>query len=572
MACKTTLKVDQLFVRDIIFKDYGNRPISSHQVLMTRGDGVIYFSNAPNTCNIGSFNYIQVDSTFTYAATNPVNTMYIASGQGVQFTNTSNDGINKLVLNSLAPQNLFVYDTKQNLNFSSLSNTPFGRTLNFAGSNDITLSLSTNTVIIGSVFTSSLSSIYELTSTAEALVIQTSTQIAEVSQLYSTLDLFLIITNFSTIYEQLNTFSTTLYDISTFVYTTFKDDGTGHHNHLVISTIDTLSISTINFKAQFGQVSTLLIGNNLLYDSPSVNNSTQDCAIYVSDGVVSSIADYFHIKDAYTNVDIVFEKQYLTSHSTIFGSTYTTNAQVAGQGIITALGAIPTYKPVTQQIETIRYVVDPIYYSTTLSYVIQNHVYADDICATSTLTVMAPGGTKVGDLNWSNATGNGLNLSTLCVSTIVGYSSPIFTFDKVCNRVGLNMGQVQPRATFDVSGVVFANNFVTSSDRRLKSDIQPLKGLDYLSTYSFNINGMADIGVLADEVERIAPSCIYERPDGYKAVSYQKLVPVLLSYIHDLDARLKKLEMPSTPSSPPPPTLRTVVQTSPTTKSKDKRK
>jgi len=571
MACKTTLKVDQLFVRDIIFKDYGNRPISSHQVLMTRGDGVIYFSNAPNTCNIGSFNYIQVDSTFTYAATNPINTMYIASGQGVQFTNTSNDGINKLVLDSLGPQNLFVYDTQQNLNFSSLSNTPYGRILNFAGSNDIKISISTNTVIIDSVFTSTLSSIYELTSTAETLVEQTSTQIAEVAELYSTLNLFLIVTNFSTIYNQLNAFSTTLYDVSSFIYTTFKDDGTGHHNNLVISTINTLSISTINLKTEFLQASTMAIGNNLLYDSPSVNNSTQDCAIYVSDGVVSTIADYFHIKDAYTNVDIVFEKQYLTSKSTILGSTYTTNAQVAGQGIITALGAIPTYKPVTQQIETIRYVVDPIRFSTTLSYVIQNHIYADDICATSTLTVMAPGGTKVGDLNWSNATGSGLNLSTLCVSTIVGYSSPIFTFDKVNNRVGLNLGQLQPRATFDVSGVVFANNFVTSSDRRLKSEIQPLKGLDYLSTYSFTINGTPDIGVLADEVERIAPSCIYERPDGFKAVAYQKLVPVLLSYIHDLDARLKKLEMSSTPT-PPPPTLRTVVQTSPTTKSKDKRK
>lgn len=575
MAYNKTLKVDQLFVRDIIFKDYGNRPISSHQVLMTRGDGVIYFSNAPNTSNIGSFNYIQVDSTFTYAATNPVNTMYIASGQGVQFTNTSNDGINQLVLNSLGPQNLFVYDTHQNLNFSSLSNSPSGRTLNFAGSNDIVLSLSTNTVIIGSVFTSSLSSINELTSTAEALVEQTSTQIAEVTQLYSTLNLFLIVTNFSTIYEQLNAFSTTLYDVSSFIYTTFKDDGTGHHNHLVISTIDTLSISTINFKTEFGQTSTFQIGNNLLYDSPSVNNSTQDCAIYVSDGVVSTIADYFHFKDTYTNVDIVLEKQYLTSESTILGSTYTTNAQVAGLGMITALGAIPTYKPVTQQIETVRYVVDPENYSTTLSYVVQNAIFADDICATSTLTVMAPGGTHVGDLNWSNATGNALNLSSLCVSTIVGYSSPILTFDKVNNRVGLNLGQVQPRATFDVSGVVFATNFVTSSDRRLKSDIQPLKGLDYLSTYSFTINGMTDIGVLADEVERIAPSCIYDRPDGYKAVSYQKLVPVLLSYIHDLDARLKKLETPSpSPSTSPlpPPTLRTVVQPETKTKSKDKRK
>jgi hypothetical protein len=211
-------------------------------------------------------------------------------------------------------------------------------------------------------------------------------------------------------------------------------------------------------------------------------------------------------------------------------------------GLITALGKIPTYKAITQQIETVRYVTDPSNYSTTLAYSMINAVFTDVICADSTLMIMAPGGAHVGRLMWGEAEGSMTTVSTLCVSTIVGYSSPIFTFDKVNNRVGLNLGQVQPRATFDVSGVVFANNFVTSSDRRLKTDIEPLTGLAYISSYRFNHNGEQDIGVIADEVERIAPSCVYTRPDGYKAVSYQKLVPVLLCYIHELDARIKKVE------------------------------
>jgi hypothetical protein len=149
---------------------------------------------------------------------------------------------------------------------------------------------------------------------------------------------------------------------------------------------------------------------------------------------------------------------------------------------------------------------------------------------------------STGMLKFSDAIGDMVNISSLCVSTIEGFSTPIFTFDKINNRVGLNLGMIQPRATFDVSGVVFANNFVTPSDRRFKSNIRCLEGLEYLSSYSYVMDGQADIGVLADEVERIAPSCIYVRPDGFKAVAYQKLVPVLLSYIHDLDRRLKHLE------------------------------
>jgi len=546
MAYNQTLKVDQLFVRDLIFKDYGNRPISSQQILVTGCDGRIFFSNPPNTStNIFNYNYVQIDSTFTYAATNPTNTLYFTSGTGVEFKNQSNigSGVNSIVLNSLAPQNLFVYDTNQNVSFSSLSNAfGSGRTLYVSGSNDIRLSVSTNTLIIGSGYSSTLSSFTDLASTVEQLVIYTSTQISEVSILLSTLDLFLIITNFSTIYQELNTYSTTLFNVSTFVFTTFVDDGTGHHNNLVISTINTTSVSTYNLFASNAAFSSFNVGNTTLFDTPSVNNSTQECAVYVSDGIVSTTTDYLHFKDAYTNLDIAFGKQYLTSHSTIYGSTYTTNAQIAEMGLMTALGKIPTYKAITQQIETVRYVTDPSNYSTTLAYSMINALFTDVICADSTLSIMAPSGAHIDHLVWGDAKGEMTTTSTLCVSTIVGYTSPIFTFDKVNNRVGLNLGQVQPRATFDVSGVVFANNFVTSSDRRFKTDIMPLTGLDYISTYRFNHNGEQDIGVIADEVERIAPSCVYTRPDGFKAVSYQKLVPVLLCYIHELDARLKKVE------------------------------
>ena len=589
MAYNKTLKLDQLFIRELIFKDFGNRPISSQQILTTRGDGVVYFSNAPSTLGIGSFNYIQADSTFTYTASNVTNTLYINSGHGIQLTNGFDGLNNKLYVNATAPQAITVYDTGSTINFSNLSNTyPTGRTLYFAGKGDVNIEVSTNTLVFGSASISTLSSFANLTSTVTELVSQTSTQINELSTLIGYVDYFVVSTGISTLYADLASTNAILDSLSTFVYTTFQDDGTGHHNNLVISSIYTNTLSTLNIatsnittsnafinsvSTNSGYASTFQIGQNVFFDTTSAN-STQDCVIYVSDGVVSTVTDYLHIKDNFTNVDVSIEKQYLTSASTIHGSTYTTVAQKSQLGLWTAFQETSHFKPITQQLEASRYVVDIHGSSTTLSYSIQNAIMVDEICAQSTLTVNAPSAVfmnastytvnaptavymntssfttgaiqaislSTGVIQFSDAIGAMANISSLCVSTIEGFSTPIFTFDKINNRVGLNLGMIQPRATFDVSGVVFANNFVTPSDRRFKSNIRCLEGLEYLSSYSYVMDGQADIGVLADEVERIAPSCIYVRPDGFKAVAYQKLVPVLLSYIHDLDRRIKCLE------------------------------
>jgi hypothetical protein len=152
-------------------------------------------------------------------------------------------------------------------------------------------------------------------------------------------------------------------------------------------------------------------------------------------------------------------------------------------------------------------------------------------------------------LYWSTATGLNATISTLRVSTIMGVDLPIMTFDMGNRRVGLNLGAtLQPRATMDVNGIVYADNFVTSSDRRLKTNIRPLEApLEIPQAYRYNWieGGAADIGVMADEIEAVAPECIYTRPDGYKAVSYAKLVPVVLTLLRSLSARVAYLETQS---------------------------
>jgi hypothetical protein len=147
---------------------------------------------------------------------------------------------------------------------------------------------------------------------------------------------------------------------------------------------------------------------------------------------------------------------------------------------------------------------------------------------------------------WSTGFGKHTDLSSLTVSTIMGADElPIITFDKENHRIGINLGaNKMPRATVDVSGIVYAKNFVNSSDRRLKTALEPLRAREVPAAYRFSwiSNNEVDVGCMADEVERIVPECVTTCADGYKAVNYAKLVPYCFSLIADLQARVDSLE------------------------------
>ena len=106
--------------------------------------------------------------------------------------------------------------------------------------------------------------------------------------------------------------------------------------------------------------------------------------------------------------------------------------------------------------------------------------------------------------------------------------------------------------TLRVTGDIVA---FASSDARLKGDIknieEPLDKVKQLNGVNFKWNSNApewtqdnpqDVGVIAQEVQKVLPEAVTERPDGYKAVDYKKLVPLLLESIKELSARVEQLE------------------------------
>lgn len=94
------------------------------------------------------------------------------------------------------------------------------------------------------------------------------------------------------------------------------------------------------------------------------------------------------------------------------------------------------------------------------------------------------------------------------------------------------------------SGTITAQDFILSSDQRLKSDINTytvkpinIKYRDYV------INSNRDrrrVGVLAQELEESHPEFVTTNPDtGYKAVSY---IDMLVAKVAELEERIKQLE------------------------------
>ena len=96
----------------------------------------------------------------------------------------------------------------------------------------------------------------------------------------------------------------------------------------------------------------------------------------------------------------------------------------------------------------------------------------------------------------------------------------------------------------DSSGnVVFTGNVTAYSDDRLKENIETLDGSKVLQMrgVSFIKDGKAGSGVIAQELEKIAPELIHQ-VDEYKSVAYGNLVGYLIENAKQQQKQIEKLE------------------------------
>jgi hypothetical protein len=96
------------------------------------------------------------------------------------------------------------------------------------------------------------------------------------------------------------------------------------------------------------------------------------------------------------------------------------------------------------------------------------------------------------------------------------------------------------------NGDVIADNFIISSDKRLKSEIKPIKeGLNVIkqfTSYNYIKGGKKESGFIAQEVQEVIPHTVYKDKEGMLSMSDRGVVAHMHKAILELEKRLILIE------------------------------
>lgn len=158
-----------------------------------------------------------------------------------------------------------------------------------------------------------------------------------------------------------------------------------------------------------------------------------------------------------------------------------------------------------------------------------------------------------------------ISLKNKVSANLIGYSgysgySGAFTTNSDSQVNSLGVGVIPS----NIPGEIRATNDVTafySSDERLKENIlnieNPLEKLLLINGVTFDWKDSFieerggednyfvrkhDIGVIAQEIEKVLPEAVAERENGIKAVKYDRIVPLLIEAIKELKQEVEILK------------------------------
>jgi len=161
--------------------------------------------------------------------------------------------------------------------------------------------------------------------------------------------------------------------------------------------------------------------------------------------------------------------------------------------------------------------------------------------------------------------GSAASLSSLTLGTALpvsegGTGATSLTSNGVLTGNGTSAIQAESGLTYDGSNLDITGNARAtgdviafySSDKRLKDNIirieNPLEKIDKIGGYEFDWNDKQDtyeghdVGVIAQEIQEVLPEVVTERDNGYLAVKYEKIVPLLIESIKELNKKIEDIE------------------------------
>jgi len=144
--------------------------------------------------------------------------------------------------------------------------------------------------------------------------------------------------------------------------------------------------------------------------------------------------------------------------------------------------------------------------------------------------------------------------SDLRVALFSGSSTIVTRNGFICDETGsvgikINESNAPLSYALDVSGSIRASGTILqSSDERLKENIYPIDNafdrVNNIEGVYFNWKDKSErnVGVLAQQVEKVLPEVVSQDGNGYLNVDYGGIVPLLLESIKELEARITELE------------------------------
>jgi hypothetical protein len=120
----------------------------------------------------------------------------------------------------------------------------------------------------------------------------------------------------------------------------------------------------------------------------------------------------------------------------------------------------------------------------------------------------------------------------------------------------VGIGTSTPSQRLHVIGNILASGTVSPSDARLKENIHGIErsrellrllhGVHYTwnkeAQAKFGTTGAGDVGLLAQDVQKVVPEAVVTLPDGTLTVNYDKVVPLLVEALKAQDEKLRDLE------------------------------
>ena len=160
-----------------------------------------------------------------------------------------------------------------------------------------------------------------------------------------------------------------------------------------------------------------------------------------------------------------------------------------------------------------------------------------DVTGNTTFSTIVAAGATFGNIQIAQTDDNTIDTSSgdFKISSIVG-----------------SLVAIQTNTT--ITGILSVTDDITafwSSDERLKDNItpihDPLSKVISISGNTFDWNDKSnksgnDVGLIAQEIEKVLPEAVTTRDNGYLAVDYHKVVPLLVEAIKELSGKVDALE------------------------------